>query len=37
VNIAAVEPGAYKLDAIVPTADGASGALLPLHASIMVV
>lgn len=36
LNIAALEPGPYKLDAIVPTADGRSGVLLPLHASIMV-
>jgi hypothetical protein len=37
LSIAAVEPGAYKLDAVVPAADGVTGALLPLHASIMVV
>jgi Glycosyltransferase WbsX len=36
LNIAAVEPGPYKLDAIVPTADGTNGAVLPLHASIMI-
>jgi hypothetical protein len=37
LNIAAVEPGPYKLDAIVPASDGRSGAILPLHASIMIV
>ena len=35
LNIAAVEPGSYKLDAIVPAADG-RGAMLPLHSSITV-
>ena len=36
LNIAAVEPGPYKLDAIVPSADGQGGAMLPLHSSITV-
>jgi glycosyl transferase family WbsX len=37
LNIAALEPGPYKLEAFVPTPDGYSGVSLPLHASIMVV
>ena len=36
LNISAVEPGPYKLDAIVPASDGRSGALLSLHSSITV-
>ena len=36
LNIAALEPVLYKLDAILPSADGTQGAMLPLHASIMV-
>ncbi len=36
LNISAVEPGPYKLDAIVPAADGRGGAMLSLHSSITV-
>ena len=36
LNITAVEPGPYKLDAIVPDADGRVGASFPLHPSITV-
>jgi hypothetical protein len=36
LNIAAVERGSYKLDAIVPAADGRRGASLSLHSSITV-
>jgi len=36
LNIAAVEPGPYKLDAIVPAAGGRGGAMMSLHSSITV-
>jgi hypothetical protein len=36
LNIAAVEPGSYKLEAIVPARDGRGGAALQLHGSITV-
>jgi hypothetical protein len=36
LNIAAIEPGSYKLDAIVPTPDGQSGVTLRLHSSVVV-
>ena len=36
LNIAAVAPGSYKLDAIVPAPDGRGGAMLSLHSAITV-
>ena len=37
LNIMAVEPGPYKLDAVVPAADGRAGVTFSLHPSIAVV
>jgi hypothetical protein len=37
LNISAVTPGSYRLDAIVPAPDGRGGAMLSLHSSITVV
>ena len=37
LNITAVEPGPYKLEAIVPAADGRAGSAFALHPSITVV
>ena len=37
LNIMAVEPGPYKLDAMVPAADGRAGVTFSLHPSIAVV
>ena len=37
LNITAVEPGPYKLEAIVPAADGRAGSAFALHSSITVV
>jgi Glycosyltransferase WbsX len=37
LNIAALDPGSYTLDAIVPTADGHSGVVMRLHSSVVVV
>ena len=36
LNIAAVQPGSYALDAILPTSSGRTGSRLPLHSSILV-
>ena len=36
LNISGVEPGPYKLDAILPTADGRLGLLFELHSSILI-
>jgi hypothetical protein len=36
LNIASVEPGSYRLDAIVPAPDGAQGGLMRLHSSVLV-
>ena len=36
LNIAALKPGPYKLDAIVPQPDGQSGVIVRLHSSVVV-
>jgi len=36
LNIAAVEPGSYALEAILPTSSGQTGIRFPLHSSILV-
>jgi lipopolysaccharide biosynthesis protein len=36
LNISALEPGPYTLDAIVPTPDGNSGVIMRLHSSVVV-
>jgi Glycosyltransferase WbsX len=37
LNITALEPGSYTLDAIVPGPDGRSGVIMRLHSSVVVV
>jgi hypothetical protein len=37
MNIAALEPGSYTLDAILPLPDGRRGVTLRLHSAIVVV
>jgi Glycosyltransferase WbsX len=36
LNIAAVQPGSYALEAILPTSNGHTGLRLPLHSSLLV-